>query len=259
MDKQAAQVLVNEIHDEIKRAHGKEMHATPTLLLVAAKMTIEELLREVTVLDTTLALREAAPPAAARYEHIARPYPVGPEFLAWIREALDQHPGVWMSITGKARAKGDGCYELDELLVRKADAPPAALAVLPEPLPPTPDTMNLTDAQREVEDAFRRGWNSCRATVMQAQQPAALAVPADVEALAQRLESTETTDTDCIDAAAMLRSMAQQPAAAVPVTAAECDFIGYFLDLFEDSEPNALIAKRALEKIKAALGGGEIE
>lgn len=50
-------------------------------------------------------------------------------------------------------------------------AAPAALA-LPAPLPPTPDAMNLTDAQREVEDAFRRGWNSCRATVMQAQQTA---------------------------------------------------------------------------------------
>lgn len=46
---------------------------------------------------------------------------------------------------------------------------------------------------------------------------------------------------------------AQQPAVAVPATAAECDFIGSFFDLFEDSEPNALIAKRALVKIKAAL------
>ena len=62
MDKQAAQVLVTELHDEIKRANGKEMHATPTLLLLAAKMTIEELLREVTVLDTTLALREGTTP-----------------------------------------------------------------------------------------------------------------------------------------------------------------------------------------------------
>jgi hypothetical protein len=47
-------------------------------------------------------------------------------------------------------------------------------------------------------------------------QPQAEPVPADVEALALRLESTETTDTDCLDAAAMLRRMAApQPQASV--------------------------------------------
>lgn len=41
-----------------------------------------------------------------------------------------------------------------------------------------------------------------------APQPQAEPVAADVEALALRLESLETTDTDCLDAAAMLRRMA---------------------------------------------------
>ena len=72
-------------------------------------------------------------------------------------------------------------HDLPEKVRSLKQAPPAALAVT-EPLPPTPDTINLTDAQREVEDAFRRGWNSCRATVMQAQQPAA-AVPSGEDVL----------------------------------------------------------------------------
>lgn len=45
--------------------------------------------------------------------------------------------------------------------------PPAGLAAVPEPMPPVPDSMGLSREQREVEDAFRRGWNSCRARVMQ--------------------------------------------------------------------------------------------
>lgn len=44
-------------------------------------------------------------------------------------------------------------------------APPAA--AVPEPMPPVPDSMGLSREQREVEDAWRRGWNSCRALVMQ--------------------------------------------------------------------------------------------
>ena len=43
---------------------------------------------------------------------------------------------------------------------------PTAAAV-PEPMPPVPDSTGLSREQREVENAFRRGWNSCRARVMQ--------------------------------------------------------------------------------------------
>jgi hypothetical protein len=42
----------------------------------------------------------------------------------------------------------------------------APCAELPEPMPPTTLDMPLTREQREAEDSFRDGWNSCRATVM---------------------------------------------------------------------------------------------
>lgn len=48
--------------------------------------------------------------------------------------------------------------------LKEAQQPAAAV---PEPMPPVPDSMGLSREQREVEDAFRRGWNSCRARVMQ--------------------------------------------------------------------------------------------
>ena len=98
-------------------------------------------------------------------------------------------------------------------------APPAAAPSLPAPLPPAPDTMGLTDAQREVEDAFRRGWNSCRATVMQsppAAVPAGYAlVPVEpTEAMravfrAERGSATEFTHTvlQCADFDSRYRAM----------------------------------------------------
>lgn len=71
------------------------------------------------------------------------------------------------SLADATRAAGwDASMEsIDFLLSRLAAQQPAA--VVPEPMPPVPDSMGLSREQREVEDAFRRGWNSCRARVMQ--------------------------------------------------------------------------------------------
>ena len=64
-ERKFAQALVTQLNDEFNRAHGKEMHLTPTQLIFAAKHTIETLLTDITVLETERALKEAAPPAAA--------------------------------------------------------------------------------------------------------------------------------------------------------------------------------------------------
>lgn len=57
-EREFAQALVKHLADELNRAHGKEMHSTPTQLLFAAKHTIETLLTDITVLETERALKE---------------------------------------------------------------------------------------------------------------------------------------------------------------------------------------------------------
>lgn len=57
-ERQFAQALIGQLQDELMRAHGKEMHVTPTQLLFAAKHTVEELLTQITVLETERALKE---------------------------------------------------------------------------------------------------------------------------------------------------------------------------------------------------------
>lgn len=57
-ERKFAQALVTQLNDEFNRAHGKEMHLTPTQLIFAAKHTIEVLLTDITVLETERALRE---------------------------------------------------------------------------------------------------------------------------------------------------------------------------------------------------------
>lgn len=121
-------------------------------------------------LDAALAMGDApqAPPAAAvppGYVPVSALIEAREEVESWAAYASpyfqDKHDlaGVLAKIDGQIAAA--------------TQAPPAAVS-LPAPLPPAPDTMNLTEAQREIEDAFRRGWNSCRATVMQAQPAAAV-------------------------------------------------------------------------------------
>lgn len=67
-----AQALVKELHEQHTRLHGKEMGIVPVQLVFAAKHTIEELLRQVTVLETERALREdAAPQPQASAEDVA--------------------------------------------------------------------------------------------------------------------------------------------------------------------------------------------
>ena len=61
-ERQFAQALVKQLHEEHTRLHGKEMGVIPVQLVFAAKHTIEELLRQVTVLETEAALRADAAP-----------------------------------------------------------------------------------------------------------------------------------------------------------------------------------------------------
>lgn len=60
-DREFAQTVVRTLHDELNRAHGKEMHATPTQLLFAAKHALESMLRDVVVLETERKLSEDRP------------------------------------------------------------------------------------------------------------------------------------------------------------------------------------------------------
>jgi len=85
------------------------------------------------------------------------------EAVAWYRPSEEGYDSAFRDASTVARCNGHDWAGWVPLYA----APPAAVS-LPAPLPPAPDTMNLTEAQREIEDAFRRGWNSCRATVMQA-------------------------------------------------------------------------------------------
>ena len=57
-----AQALIKQLQDELNRAHGKEMHTTPTQVLYAARHTIETLLTDITVLETERALAEGRTP-----------------------------------------------------------------------------------------------------------------------------------------------------------------------------------------------------
>lgn len=65
-------------------------------------------------------------------------------------------------------------------------------------------------------DALFRKVQAIEAAMTLAEEHPAKAVPDGIEQLAQRLESLETTDGDCIDAAKLLRAFAAQPAQAVP-------------------------------------------
>lgn len=58
-ERKFAQALVAALDDEFNRAHGKEMHLTPTHLIFAAKHTIRVLLTDITVLETERALKES--------------------------------------------------------------------------------------------------------------------------------------------------------------------------------------------------------
>lgn len=53
-----AQAVVKQIHDELARSAGKEMHNTPTQLLFAAKHAIEHLLTDITVMETERELQQ---------------------------------------------------------------------------------------------------------------------------------------------------------------------------------------------------------
>jgi hypothetical protein len=64
-ERQFAQALVKELHEQHTRLHGKEMGIVPVQILFAAKHTLEELLRQITVLETEAALREPAAPEEA--------------------------------------------------------------------------------------------------------------------------------------------------------------------------------------------------
>ena len=96
-ERKFAQALVAQLHDEFKRAHGKEMHLTPTQLLFAAKHTIEVLLTDITVLETERALRDA-PPAAPRVERY------GDGVLVHWPEGVEQYIGVGDCVTGNLAA-----------------------------------------------------------------------------------------------------------------------------------------------------------
>ena len=103
-ERKFAQALVTQLNDEFNRAHGKEMHLTPTQLIFAAKHTIEVLLTDITVLETERALRDA-PPAAPRVERY------GDGVLVHWPDGVEQYIGVGDCVTGNLAA------------------PPAALAV----------------------------------------------------------------------------------------------------------------------------------
>lgn len=92
-ERKFAQALVTQLNDEFNRAHGKEMHLTPTQLLFAAKHTIEVLLTDITVLETERALRDA-PPAAPRVERY------GDGVLVHWPEGVEQYIGVGDCVTG---------------------------------------------------------------------------------------------------------------------------------------------------------------
>lgn len=122
-ERKFAQALVTQLNDEFNRAHGKEMHLTPTQLLFAAKHTIEVLLTDITVLETERALRDA-PPAAPRVERY------GDGVLVHWPDGVEQYVQVGDCVTGNI-------------------APPAALAVPADNV--TPMRQPRADLARLVE------------------------------------------------------------------------------------------------------------
>ena len=70
-ERQFAQALIRQLHEEYTRLHGKEMGIVPVQLVFASKHTLEELLRQITVLETERALREPAQQPQASAEDVA--------------------------------------------------------------------------------------------------------------------------------------------------------------------------------------------
>lgn len=73
-EREFAQALVKELQELHTRNYLREIGIVPTQILFAAKHTIEELLRQVAVLETERALREAVPQPQPQVEPVAWQY-----------------------------------------------------------------------------------------------------------------------------------------------------------------------------------------
>jgi hypothetical protein len=100
-EREFAQALVKELQELHTRNYLREIGIVPTQILFAAKHTIEELLRQVAVLETEAALREPAPQPQAE--------PVAPQVGDYVlgTKYNDGDPGDPWAVGIYAGMKGD--------------------------------------------------------------------------------------------------------------------------------------------------------
>lgn len=125
-EREFAQALVKELQELHTRLHGKEIGIVPTQILFAAKHTIEELLRQVAVLETEAALREPAPQPQPQAEPVA--WPSGRGYT------VERHGNGWAIYLGRDRQHhGANLGQLTECGPELAAQIQAALNAAPQP------------------------------------------------------------------------------------------------------------------------------
>jgi hypothetical protein len=124
--------------------------------------------------DIKIELEQAAEDVLAEAQASAKHAPIPDGWALVPRTPLPSMLVAVGAMNGYAGAHGEADVdhiEWYEAIVEEAQNHLPARDELPAPMPPTTWDMPLTREQREVEDAFRRGWNSYRAALMLAAAP----------------------------------------------------------------------------------------